>query len=155
MFGGITNFSLYGVWKRLPLLYVICFLHENFHFRKNADVSKMFGTNYQIERIFTSEIPQGQMNYAAPFSIRLAWKSFFSYFDHLFLYLIWLWACNSPILWRRLYSLPLSPFSNFFHPCLPLFLLPCYFGCLRNHVRSNMLFCLMILWTWTCQALVP
>ena len=82
MLGGITKwcktfwiktFVYMGIGNVCHYYDVLGFLDENFHFiRKNADVSKMFGTNYQIEIIFTSEILQGQVHYAAPFSIRLA-----------------------------------------------------------------------------------
>ena len=48
-------------------------------------------------------------------------------------------------------------FSNFVQlpPLSPLFLLPCFFGWMCDHATSTVLFCLMILWTFTCQVLVP
>ena len=161
MLGGITKwcktfwiktFVYMGIGNVCHYYDVLGFLDENFHLiRKNADVSKMFGTNYQIEIIFTSEILQGQVHYAAPFSIRLAWKSFFSYLDHLYLCLFWLRACNSHILWRPPYSLPLPPFSNFVHPLSPT---PCYFGWMRNYARSDLI-CYFAWWYYGPKLVKP
>ena len=67
-------------------------------------------------------------------------------------------------LWRQpLYCLP--PFSNFVqHPPFSitsnpqpplLFLLPFFFGWMGDHVTYDIQFYLMIIWIYTCQALVP
>ena len=49
---------------------------------------------------------------------------------------------------------PHFPVTSFPPPPL-LFLLPFLFGWMGNHATSDVLFYLMIIWIYTCQALVP
>ena len=55
-------------------------------------------------------------------------------------------------------------FSNFVHPPLPCHLQPppslffplsCFFGWVGDHVTIDVLFYFMIIWIYTCRALVP
>ena len=75
----------------------------------------------------------------------------------------WQRGSNSPFLWRpsyvtypKLCPTPSPPLPCHLQPPPQLFfLLSCFFGWMGDHATFDVLFYLIIIWIYTCQALVP
>ena len=98
---------------------VLCFLDENFHFiRKNADVSKMFGTNYQIEIIF-QKFFRGRCTMLPLSPLGLLEKAFFPIWT-IYTFVFSGSGLVTPIFYEDLYILYPSPlFQTLSTPALP------------------------------------
>ena len=128
MLGGITKwcktfwiktFVYMGIGNVCHYYDVLCFLDENFHFiRKNADVSKMFGTNYQIEIIF-QKFFRGRCTMLPLSPLGLLEKAFFPIWT-IYTFVFSGSGLVTPIFYEDLYILYPSPlFQTLSTPALP------------------------------------